>query len=121
MKVDFLFVCSEGWEKMLPNEKGAHCNVCKKDVIDFSDMKKSEMIEMLKGEKGEGESESVLLRKAAADEKREGVLCGRFRPSQILELNFTDFFKKFSLWNLRRRIAVVFFFVMGAMMFSCTG
>jgi hypothetical protein len=101
MKIDFLFVCTEGWETMKPTEKGAFCEVCQKEVIDFSQKKIGEI-------------------RALANEHKEGELCGRLKPKQVLELNFSSFFKKFLLWNLRKRIAVIFFFILGSMLFSCS-
>ncbi|MBC7865738.1 MAG: hypothetical protein IAF38_22385 [Bacteroidia bacterium] len=102
MKADFVFVCTEGWENMKPTEKGAFCGVCNKEVIDFSRKNLKQVKETLMQEKSEGE------------------LCGRFKPHQLLELNFTSFFKKFTLWNIRKRLTLIFFFVLGGMMFSCS-
>ncbi|HRD37580.1 MAG TPA: hypothetical protein PLC65_03020 [Bacteroidia bacterium] len=36
MKIEINKPCHENWDAMTPNEKGAFCLVCTKDVIDFS-------------------------------------------------------------------------------------
>jgi hypothetical protein len=102
MKADFIFLCKEGWENMRPTEKGAFCGVCNKEVIDF-----------------EGKSQAQV-KALLTHEKSEGELCGRFKPHQLLELNFSSFFKKFTLWNIRKKLTTIFFFALGGMLFSCS-
>jgi len=38
------FACSENWDKMSPTEKGKFCEVCTKEVIDFTTLSKNEII-----------------------------------------------------------------------------
>lgn len=45
--------CHENWDKMLPAEKGRHCEVCSKVVTDFSMMNKAQIITTLENSKGE--------------------------------------------------------------------
>jgi hypothetical protein len=101
MRIDFLFVCAEKWEGMKVNESGAFCSTCKTQVEDFTSKNKRE----LKSE--------ISIQKDGAE------FCGRFKAEQLFDINFKDFFRRFTLWNLKRRIAVVMFFVLGGMLFSC--
>ena len=34
--IDIPTPCKEGWQNMAPTEKGAFCNSCQKEVIDFT-------------------------------------------------------------------------------------
>lgn len=45
--------CSEKWENMKPNEKGSFCDVCSKNVIDFTQLSQLEISEKIKNSKGE--------------------------------------------------------------------
>ena len=56
--------CQENWEGMTPSESGRHCDKCKTEVIDFTQLTNSEIIHYFKSSK-----------------QREG--CGRFLKSQI--------------------------------------
>jgi len=38
------FTCAENWDKMSPTEKGKFCEVCTKEVIDFTTLSKNEII-----------------------------------------------------------------------------
>ncbi len=42
------FACSENWDKMNPTEKGRFCEVCTKEVIDFTTLSKNEIIAVFK-------------------------------------------------------------------------
>ena len=56
MKSKFLKLnkaCSEQWENMTPNEKGSFCDVCSKNVIDFTQLSTREISEKIKNSKGE--------------------------------------------------------------------
>jgi len=55
--------CHENWDTMLPEEKGRHCLVCQKTVIDFSLMSDAEIINFF--------------------EKNTGKTCGRFTTEQL--------------------------------------
>ncbi|WP_350289369.1 carboxypeptidase-like regulatory domain-containing protein [uncultured Croceitalea sp.] len=54
--------CSEDWNKMTATQKGAFCNSCAKEVIDFTHTTKSELSRKIK--KGD-------------------TICGRFKPEQL--------------------------------------
>lgn len=56
MKSKFLKLnkaCSEQWDNMKPNEKGSFCDVCAKNVIDFTQLSQVEISEKVKKSKGE--------------------------------------------------------------------
>ncbi|WP_430410760.1 hypothetical protein [Kordia sp.] len=56
MKSKFLKLnkaCSEQWDNMKPNEKGSFCNVCSKNVIDFTKLSQLEISEKIKNSRGE--------------------------------------------------------------------
>ncbi len=54
--------CHEDWNLMTPKEKGRHCEVCSKTVIDFTNRTDEQLIETL---------------------ENQGNLCGRFKSSQL--------------------------------------
>jgi hypothetical protein len=65
--------CHENWDTMSNVEKGKHCQLCKKNVIDFSKMKDEEIIEIIQKNKNES-------------------LCGRFKSTQLNRpLNYPNF------------------------------
>jgi hypothetical protein len=80
--------CHENWDAMTPNEQGAFCSVCTKNVIDFS-------------KKTIGEIKDFFSK------PKEGRVCGRFSNEQLTELSFDAFFERFSGWKLNRKVAVV--------------
>lgn len=86
--------CHENWQDMTPNQQGAFCKVCHKDVVDFS-------------KKSIAEIKSFFAKKA------EGKICGRFEKKQLVYLSFDDFFNSFKYWALSRKFAVIFFFTFG--------
>ena len=55
--------CHENWESMTPNEKGKHCLVCQKTVVDFTSMTDAQIIDYFQNYKGS--------------------TCGRFYESQV--------------------------------------
>jgi len=55
--------CHEDWSKMTTVQKGKHCAVCAKQVVDFSKNSKEEIVDYLDG--------------------AEGQTCGRFKKGQI--------------------------------------
>jgi hypothetical protein len=67
-KVSIPEPCHENWADFTPTEKGAFCGSCATDVIDFSN-------------KTPFEVKSILADNAGAH------LCGRFKKSQLEELN----------------------------------
>lgn len=40
--------CGEKWENMKPNEKGSHCDLCSKNVVDFTKLNQIEISELMK-------------------------------------------------------------------------
>ncbi|HKC68686.1 MAG TPA: hypothetical protein VKG26_10680 [Bacteroidia bacterium] len=86
--------CHENWQDMTPNQQGAFCKVCQKDVVDFS-------------------KKSITEIKSFFAEKAEGKICGRFEKKQLVYLSFDDFFSSFKYWALSKKIAVIFFFTFG--------
>lgn len=51
MKNNFLKLdnhCEEKWDNMKPNEKGNYCNLCSKNVIDFTKLNQVEISEIVK-------------------------------------------------------------------------
>lgn len=55
--------CHEDWQQMTPEDKGRHCLVCQKTVIDFTQLTDTEILSYFQ-------------------QKPTGV-CGRFRPEQL--------------------------------------
>jgi hypothetical protein len=86
--------CHENWQDMTPNQQGAFCKVCNKDVVDFS-------------------KKSIAEIKSFFAEKTEGKICGRFEKKQLVYLSFDDFFNSFKYWALSKKFAVIFFFTFG--------
>ncbi|UKN02770.1 T9SS type A sorting domain-containing protein [Paracrocinitomix mangrovi] len=60
--------CHENWEDFTPTQKGAFCGSCQIDVFDFSNKSPNEIKQILKENAGKH-------------------LCGRFKKSQLDELN----------------------------------
>ncbi|MFZ5553518.1 MAG: T9SS type A sorting domain-containing protein [Bacteroidota bacterium] len=44
--------CHENWDKMTPVEKGRFCKVCSKEVVDFTNKKREEIISILENTSG---------------------------------------------------------------------
>ena len=101
MKISIDTPCHENWEAMQPNNEGAHCFSCQKAVVDFS-QKSTHEIKLFFG--------------SIADSQK---ICGRFKPEQLKELSFDDFFEKFKKWILPHKIAVILVFTFGLGLFSC--
>jgi len=98
MKISITEPCHENWEAMTPNQQGAFCGSCQKDVVDFSKMS-------IQGIKN-------------FFSKPKGKVCGRFEETQLQELSFDDFFAKFTYWNFSKKFAVIFFMAFGFWIFS---
>lgn len=71
--------CIEDWDKMTQTEKGKHCLSCNKVVIDFSKMNDTEIIEVLKLNKGK-------------------KVCGNFYYSQIERPIYVGVVKSRNKW-----------------------
>jgi hypothetical protein len=63
IKISIPQPCHEGWQNMLPAEKGRFCQTCQKCVIDFSEYTDTEIIKYLT--------------------QNTGKTCGRFSPEQL--------------------------------------
>ncbi len=100
MKITINEPCHENWDNMTPNQQGAFCKSCMKDVVDFS--KKS--IEEIK----------------TFFSEPKGNVCGRFKESQMQELSFDDFFSRFKYWNFSKKFATIFILAFGFWIFSTT-
>ena len=74
------FACSENWDKMNPTEKGRFCEVCTKEVIDFTTLSKNEIIAVFK-------------------KNNYQALCARAYPSQLKTIYLEDNLENVS-WNL---------------------
>lgn len=66
MKISIPKPCQENWNTMTPNEKGRFCLSCNKTVVDFSRMKKDEIVSYL--------------------ENQNKVICGRVRIEDLLNI-----------------------------------
>lgn len=62
LKISIDNPCSESWAKMTPTEQGRHCQLCKKEVVDFTHMTDREIINHF---------------------KQYNNLCGRFNQNQL--------------------------------------
>jgi hypothetical protein len=74
------FACSENWDKMSPTEKGKFCEVCTKEVIDFTTLSKNEIIAVFK-------------------KNNYQALCARAFSTQLSTIYFEDSLENVS-WNL---------------------
>lgn len=93
--------CHENWNAMTPNQQGAFCQSCMKDVVDFSKKTAEEIKDFFS--------------------KPQGKVCGRFEEKQLQELSFDAFFSRFTYWNFSKKFAVIFFMVFGFWIFSHSG
>ena len=101
MKISINEPCHENWDKMTPNQQGAFCLSCQKNVVDFS----KKTIPEIKS----------FFTDLASTEK----VCGRFEEKQLEELSFDDFFNRFKNWHFVKKAAVICFFIFGLTLFSC--
>lgn len=76
--------CHERWEKMLPVGRGAYCDSCCKNVIDFTGMRGEEILNYFQKKTGE-------------------PVCGRFRNDQLnrplIEISPSIFMMKIPFWK----------------------
>ncbi|HWY38952.1 MAG TPA: T9SS type A sorting domain-containing protein [Bacteroidia bacterium] len=94
--------CHENWDAMTPNQQGAFCKSCMKDVVDFS-------------------AKSLEEIKTFFSKPQTGKVCGRFEEKQLQELSFDDFFSRFTYWNFTKKFAAIFFMAFGFWIFSNSG
>jgi hypothetical protein len=102
MKISINTPCHENWDGMTPNEKGAFCLSCQKNVVDFS---KKTITEIKDFFKHVPERESV---------------CGRFEEDQLTEMTFDHFYHQFRGWKYFQKAAVIAFFIFGFSLFGCS-
>ena len=100
MKISINEPCHENWDKMTPNDKGAFCLSCQKNVVDFS----NKTITQIK---------DFFRKKTDAE-----IVCGRFDESQLEALTFDDFFNNFLKWKYFQKAALIVFFVFGLSLFG---
>jgi hypothetical protein len=95
--------CHEDWSKMIPDPKGAFCNVCNKSVHDFSRKSAEEVEEILSKEE-------------------EGKICGRFSSGQLKAPNDLEIPYHLIPRNMApfRAFALAVFFVFGTSLFGIT-
>lgn len=98
--------CHENWDTMMEVEKGRFCNVCSKDVVDFtrySDVEIVDYFEQLKS-------------------KPSGSICGRFKSKQIdaplkrIEVPLNSFY---TLENSTHQFLWMMLFIIGVFSVSC--
>lgn len=91
MKIEIKKPCHEDWNKMTPNEKGAFCAVCTKDVMDFS-------------------KKTIQEIKVFFSRPRTEKICGRFKEEQLTELSFDSFFERFTGLKLSKKVLILIAF-----------
>lgn len=78
------FSCHEDWGKMSPTEKGRFCNACQKEVIDFTILSKSEIVEVFR-------------------QNNFQTLCAKAEKSQLetiyIDSNIDNFTVKMPFWQ----------------------
>lgn len=80
--------CQEDWNKMTPNDKGAFCAICTKDVMDFS-------------------KKTVQEIKDFFAKPINGKVCGRFKEEQLEEISFELFIERFVGFKLTKKVMVI--------------
>ncbi|MGJ8660867.1 MAG: hypothetical protein ACSHXL_02415 [Bacteroidota bacterium] len=68
-KIELSFACDEDWNKMTQAEKGRHCAMCKKTVVDFSNYSNKELVSFY-------------------NQPKNATTCGRFKVGQLENLNY---------------------------------
>jgi hypothetical protein len=84
--------CHENWHNMTPTQQGRYCNACAKEVIDFSNMSDSDVL-------------NYFLAKKKAD-----TICGRAYPDQ-LERDITALPEKKKYWQWYYMLTAFLFFM----------
>ncbi len=95
MKIEINKPCHENWDAMTPNEKGAFCMVCQKDVIDFSKQTLDE------------------IKNFFANLPKSNKVCGRFKKAQLKQLSFEHFYNQFLGWKLMHKAALIVYLIVG--------
>ncbi len=98
--------CHENWDTMLEAEKGRFCNVCSKDVVDFTRYSDAEIIDYFEQLKS----------------KPSASICGRFKAKQIevplnkIEVPLNSYFR---LKNSTHQFLWMMLFLIGVFSVSC--
>jgi hypothetical protein len=92
--------CDANWDQMIANTEGKFCNLCKKDVIDFTEKKDTEIKEYLNNNRN---------------------VCGKFSSEQIINTDITFNLRKFAKSKLStlEKFAIISFLVFGLSLYSC--
>lgn len=92
--------CNAAWDLMTANAEGKFCNLCKKDVIDFTEKEDYEIKEYLNNNVN---------------------VCGKFSSEQIINTDLTFNLTKFAKSSLSslEKFAIVSFLVFGLNLYSC--
>jgi hypothetical protein len=99
MEISIKEACHENWSNMTPNEQGAFCGKCVKNVIDFTTKSLEEIKEFFTG-------------------REQQNICGRFQDKQLSALSFDAFFERFRNFEFTKRFAVILFFTFGLGLFD---
>ncbi len=100
MKITIKEPCHENWDNMAPNDKGAFCLSCKKNVVDFS----KKTIDEVK----------TFFTELPSSEN----VCGRFKENQLNEMSLDHFLNEFMSWKFFKKAAVIFYLILGTTMLS---
>lgn len=100
MKISINEPCNENWDKMKPNDKGAFCLSCQKNVVDFSAKTVAEIKDFFN------------------ELPSSNNVCGRFKENQLNEMSFDHFLNEFMNWKFVKKIAVIFFLSLGGALFT---
>jgi hypothetical protein len=101
MEISIKEACHENWNNMTPNEQGAFCGKCVKNVIDFSTKSLEEIKEFFTG-------------------REQQNICGRFEDKQLSALSFDAFFEHFRNFEFTKRFVVILFFTFGLCLFDAS-
>jgi hypothetical protein len=101
MEISIKEACHENWSNMTPNEQGAFCGKCVKNVIDFTTKSLEEIKEFFTG-------------------REQQNICGRFEDKQLSALSFDAFFERFRNFEFTKRFAVILFFTFGLCLFDAS-
>ncbi|MBI3510059.1 MAG: hypothetical protein HY064_05310 [Bacteroidetes bacterium] len=89
--------CHEDWGQMSPEERGRHCSVCCKVVVDFTLMPTEKVVDYI-------------------SERKDQKICGRFRSDQVSVPEFPE--KNKSYTGRIKLFLAALVFVFGATLFN---
>ena len=94
--------CSEDWNAMKPNEKGAFCQSCAKNVLDLTRM-------------------STTKIHAVLQQHQNQSICTRIQNTQLDSLNLEfERWSKGTRFHMQRAMVASLLIVFGLTLFSCT-